>query len=127
MIIDHKLYWMAVSTDEEAQFLSAILNSETARSRVEGLQSEGQFGPRDFDKVMFSLAIPLFDKANQLHARLTVAAQDAEKIASTVDISDCRGFQAVRRLIRKSLQDVGILDQIDVLVSDLLRAPTKRH
>ena len=59
VVIDHKLYWMPVDSEAEAQYLIAILNSETARSRVQKLQSEGQFGPRDFDKVMFQLAHPI--------------------------------------------------------------------
>ena len=127
LVIDHKLYWMPVSSDVEAQFLISILNSETARSRVEVLQSEGQFGPRDFDKVMFSLPIPLFDEANSLHVRLATCAQEAETIAAALDITKCRGFKTIRRLIRKSLQDAGMSEQIDLLVSQLLRAPKKHH
>lgn len=59
-IVDHKLYWAAAAEDE-AYYLVAILNSETARAAVAGRQSRGQWGARDFDKVMLDLPIPKFD------------------------------------------------------------------
>src|SRR5206468_3824256 len=59
-VIDHKLYWAGAGEDE-ARYLEAILNSETARAAVRHLQSRGQWGARDFDKVMLSLPIPVFD------------------------------------------------------------------
>jgi hypothetical protein len=40
-VIDHMLYWAAVQNIGEAQFLTALFNSETARSRVESLQARG--------------------------------------------------------------------------------------
>ena len=49
----------------EARYLVAILNSETARERVEAYQSRGQWGARDFDKVIFNLPIPRFDAEKQ--------------------------------------------------------------
>jgi hypothetical protein len=38
-----------------------------------GLQSRGQWGARDFDKVMFTLPIPRFDSAASLHRDLAKA------------------------------------------------------
>jgi SAM-dependent methyltransferase len=48
MAIDHKLYWSSITTELECNFLTALFNSEAARSRVENLQSRGQWGARDF-------------------------------------------------------------------------------
>lgn len=45
--IDHKLYWSAPADLAEARYLSAVLNSETARFRAAAYQSRGQFGARD--------------------------------------------------------------------------------
>jgi hypothetical protein len=130
IVIDHKLYWMAVAEEAEANYLAAILNSETARSRVEGLQSEGQFGPRDFDKVMLSLPIPRFSGSNLLHRRIAAEAEKAEQIALQVEIGDLQGFQRVRRSIRVALDESGISHKIDQLVAELLdaniRIPTPR-
>src|SRR6185312_10815499 len=66
-VIDHKLYWATCSTQSEAKYILTILNSETARKRAEGYQSRGQWGARDFDKVIFNLPIPRFDEKIKLH------------------------------------------------------------
>ena len=73
-ICEHKLYWAAVAGGSEAHYLEAVLNSECARAAAAHLQSRGQWGARDFDKVMFELPIPRFDPANPLHRRLAQAA-----------------------------------------------------
>ena len=79
-VIDHKLYWAPVQSHEEARYLVAVLTSETARRRVVSLQSRGQWGPRDFDKVMWTLPIAEFDSSNPFHAAL---AED--RVASEID------------------------------------------
>ena len=44
-VLEHKLYWAATGK-REANYLIAILNSETTRSRVAHMQSRGQWGTR---------------------------------------------------------------------------------
>jgi hypothetical protein len=51
-VIEHKLYWSSFANEGEALYLASILNSEVARSRTAALQSRGQWGARDFDKVV---------------------------------------------------------------------------
>jgi hypothetical protein len=125
-IIDHKLYWSKLETEEEARYLQAILNSETARSRVAVYQSRGQWGARDFDKVMFNLPIPRFDENNKLHRDLAEAAQEAEKIAAEVALPENVKFQQARRLVRDALTEAGISRKIDTLVAHLLDGIPKR-
>ena len=60
--------------ENEGHFLAAVLNSEAARSRVAHLQSRGQWGARDFDKVVFELPIPAYDSSSALHQELVLAA-----------------------------------------------------
>ncbi|EQD49500.1 BseRI endonuclease, partial [mine drainage metagenome] len=69
-VIDHKLYWAACSSIDEARYLEAIFNSATLTTRVQPLQSRGLFGPRDFDKYVFQLPIPIYDPAQPAHLRL---------------------------------------------------------
>jgi N-6 DNA Methylase len=127
VVIDHKLYWMPADSEDEARYLIAILNSETARSRVQKLQSEGQFGPRDFDKVMFSLPIPSFSPVEELHRKISITAAEAETAAISVDISAARGFQRVRALIRQHLAETGLSRKIDALVATLLDGHTNER
>jgi hypothetical protein len=50
-VIEHKLYWTALSI-EEGRYLEASLNSDVTRRLVEPRQSRGQWGPRDLDKYV---------------------------------------------------------------------------
>ncbi len=118
--IDHKLYWCKPSSPREAAYLTAILNSETSRSRVAALQSRGQWGARDFDKVIFTLPIPRFDATVALHNELAAAAAEAERIAAAFELPETVKFQRARRLIRDALTESGVAPQIDNLVARLL-------
>jgi hypothetical protein len=85
-VIDHVLYWAAVTDRGEGLYLASILGSETARKKIELLQARGQWGARHFDKVMFKLPIPRFDSKTQLHTELAAAGAEAEKIAAKIDL-----------------------------------------
>lgn len=120
-VVEHKLYWAAVRSEDEARYLEAILNSETARALVAHLQSRGQWGARDFDKVMLSLPIPDFDARLELHRQLAAAAERAEEIGAPVAIG-AAGFVRARGLIREALVANGVAGEIEGLVDDLLVA-----
>jgi hypothetical protein len=104
----------------EAAYLTAILNSETARSKTASLQSRGAWGARDFDKVVFTLPIPRFDPALALHNDLAAAAVAAEQVAAAFQLPESVKFQRARKLIRDALTETGIALKIDDLVARLL-------
>ncbi|MGD9616375.1 MAG: N-6 DNA methylase [Alphaproteobacteria bacterium] len=119
-VIEHKLYWMAPDDSAEGYYLITILNSETARERAAQYQSRGQWGARDFDKVMFNLPIPRFDPKQNLHLALAEAAEHVEGIAAGVALPDGVRFQRARGLVRAALAEAGVSQQIDRLVAELL-------
>jgi hypothetical protein len=119
-VIDHMLYWFAPHDENEADYLAAILNSETARSRAASLQSRGQWGARHFDKVMFTLPIPRFDNKMTLHRQLAAAARRAQAVAVGVRLPEGVKFQSARKHVRGALTQAGIAAQIDALVVQLL-------
>jgi hypothetical protein len=119
-IIDHKLYWMAPSEEAEGRYLAAILNSETARERAEQYQSRGQWGARDFDKVVFNLPIPRFNARERLHLAIAQAAERAEQVAASVELPEGVRFQRARGLVRAALAEAGVAQEIDRLVAELL-------
>lgn len=102
-LVENLLYWCALEQEDEAHYLTAILNSETARSRIEAMQARGQFGARHFDKVMFNLPIPRFEPSNKLHRALAEAGARAEKVAALASLPDDVKFQRARAMIRNSL------------------------
>ena len=119
-LIDHKLYWASISSDDEARYLLSILNSEAVRSRIEQFQSRGQWGARDIDKVIFNLPIPSFDASLRIHQDLAAAGAIAERMANGVALREGEYFTRSRRKIREALADDGIASQIDALVETLL-------
>jgi hypothetical protein len=119
-VIEHSLYWSALTGEKEACYLTALFNSETARARGQSLQARGQFGARHFDKVMFNLPIPRFDASDRLHNAIAEAAGEAEVIAASVPLPENIKFQRARGLVRTALTGAGIAQRIDALVARLL-------
>jgi hypothetical protein len=121
-VIDHMLYWSRLSCQDEGNYICAILNSETARQKAEKYQARGQFGARHFDKVMFNLPIPRFNRANPNHLELARLGLAAEQHVQEIDFSPGERFQSARKIVRVSLSEVGLADEIDTKVGDLLDA-----
>ncbi len=119
-VIDHKLYWMRLDSIEEGHFLATIINSETARKAAEHLQSRGQWGARDFDKVMFTLPIPRFDPSIGAHRAIVSAGEKATECAETVELDRDMYFTTARKRIRDALKKDGVSKKIEALVSKLL-------
>ena len=119
-VIDHKLYWTKPDTEQEAHYLCCLLNSEVTRARAEKYQARGQFGARDFDKVIWNLPIPRSDPKNKLHLQLAAAGAEAEAAALSVELVEGEKFQRARKRVRDALIEQGIAAKIDSLVEKLL-------
>jgi N-6 DNA Methylase len=129
-LIEHKLYWAAVGSAEEARYLVAIFNSGPLFKAVEPLMSEGLFGKRDIDKYVFAAPIPSYDSDDIGHSGLARLGGRAERVAASVDLSDDWGFQKSRRVVREALKEDGVALEIDGAVAELLaigltKAPDK--
>ena len=120
ILVENTLYWTVVSSLDEGRYLTAVLNSETARKRTEPLQSRGQLGPRHFDRYMLQLPIPRFDTHDELHLALASQAAYAEEIAANVELQEGMHFVRARRDIRAALAMDGVAGRIDGLVAQLL-------
>lgn len=119
-LIDHKLYWGAAANLSEAAYLEAILNSATLLARVQPLQARGLFGPRDFDKAVFSVPFPEFSHNIDLHQELASLGRQAQQIAQQVDIAGAATFQSARKLIRAALTADGVGPAIEQAVAQLV-------
>lgn len=118
-IIEHKLYWATANSVGEARYLTAILNSETIRARVEPYQARGLFGARDFDKYVFRVPIPTYDPAVAAHIALAALAEKAESVAAETDLSGVK-FQQARKVVRAALAQDGVAQQIEDAVAALI-------
>ncbi len=81
-VIDHKLFWIACKDVQEANYLLAIINSDTLYESVMPLMSKGQFGARDLQKHLWKLPIPEFDAADPLHLAVSRAGRAAAEAAA---------------------------------------------
>jgi methylase of polypeptide subunit release factors len=66
LIIDQTLYWVVVSTREEALYLTGLLNSEAINLVIEQFQPRGQFGERHVHKLPLG-ATPPFNPLDAGH------------------------------------------------------------
>jgi hypothetical protein len=123
-VIEHKLYWAPVSGIDEARYLTAILNSDVLTQLVRPLQGRGEHNPRDFDKYIFQLPIPLYDQTSPEHQQLVNLAERAEDVAQAVELPSDLAFQALRRRIRAALIDDGVGRIINDLTEAVIRPRT---
>jgi hypothetical protein len=118
-VIDHKLYWAPARSKNEALYLTGILNSDALTLAVRPLQARGEHNPRDFDKYIFQLPVPLFDRDNEDHLILAELADAAEKRVAAMQLPEL-SFQAQRKRVRQALRDDGIAEQVEAKVAKLL-------
>ena len=120
-IIDHKLYWASVSGPEEAHYLLAILNSDALLQLVRPLQARGEHNPRDFDKYVWRMPIPIYNPDDQLHQRIVALGFSAKSVADNQTLPS-QSFQAVRRRVRQALNSEGVGAAMDGAVHELFTA-----
>lgn len=118
-VVEHKLYWAAVDSFDEAKYLTAVLNSPALLRFVQPLQGRGEHNPRDFDKYVWQAPIPLYDPQRPAHRTLVDLAGEAETVVAELELPR-QSFQALRRLARVELNRTGIADRIDTLVTGML-------
>ncbi|MEW6217893.1 MAG: hypothetical protein AB1543_09480, partial [Candidatus Bipolaricaulota bacterium] len=119
-IAEHGLYWAAVKDRSEGLYLCSVLNSDVLRERIASRQVKGQWGARHFDKLPVSAPIPEFEPRDALHQKLVEAGERAEQVASTVSVEEVTHFVRARQLIRRALEDAGLLAETNALVLELL-------
>jgi hypothetical protein len=123
-VVDVKLYWAPCRTLEEADYLAAILNSETVNAAIKPFQSVGLLGERDIHKKLLELPIPLFKPKNSEHSELArlgeVARQKAEQAVHSAHFPATSSIARKRGFVRDFLQNE--LKEIDGLVQILLSA-----
>lgn len=65
-IIDQTCYWIVVETEEEALYLSGLINSHAIGNAISSFQPEGKFGKRHIHTLVSDI-LPPFNPENALH------------------------------------------------------------
>jgi hypothetical protein len=122
LLVDHKLYWIALRQPSEAHFLTAILNAESSNQAIKPFQSTGLLGERDIHKKLLDLPIPTFNQEISLHQRISACGQQANRQAQAAiadpNFPGSGSLARKRAYIRKALEEK--MAEIDALVRQLL-------
>lgn len=117
-IIEHAVYWAAVNTTDEGNYLVGILNAPVLTDLVRPLMSYGK-DERHIDKAVWKLPIPTYDPDNTLHHDIATTAQElTTEIASMTFTSDY--FVTIRRCVRKHITESPAGHHLNSAVADLL-------
>lgn len=112
-VLDQTLYWIVVDGEEEAAYLTGVVNSAVLRETIDGFIPEGAFGPRHLHTLP-SKTIPQFDPADVTHMRVAAAVQAlASDVVALATRPECAGlFQASDGLASRR-------SRLRALISDL--------
>lgn len=120
LIVDHKLYWLACDSAEEAHYVCAFLNAASVNEAIKPFQSMGLMGERDIHKKVLDLPIPSFDPRIRKHQQLArLGAKAAAAVGRASESEEARSGLARRRhKARNSI--IEERKEIDRLVLELL-------
>lgn len=116
-VADTSTYIYEKDKEMEPHYLCAILNSNVLNEAIKPLQPKGLFGERAIHRRPFMYAIPVFDKNNSLHVKLTeISKRCHAKLASQKFAKKSIGGlrKEAKICVRKQIEE------IDDLVSELL-------
>ena len=118
VVIEHAVYWAAVSTAGEGHYLVGILNTPSLTELVRPLMSYGK-DERHIDKAVWKLPIPTYDPADPVHTEISQLSRDLVTEIGQMTFRSSN-FVTIRREIRKHLTTGLAGQRLDSLVSALL-------
>ncbi|HNQ59506.1 MAG TPA: N-6 DNA methylase [Bacteroidales bacterium] len=74
-ICESKSYVYYLNNENEAYYLTALLNSSVPNFLMKDFQTKGLFGPRDIHKKILNIYFPKFDENNKLHLSLAALSK----------------------------------------------------
>ena len=126
VIVDHLLYWITATTNEEAFYLLAVINSDELAGAVNPLTTPNWAGKvRDLHKHLWKLSIPEYDAADPTHAVVADAGRQAA-VGVERELEKLRearpGYTVTiaRREIRKWLRESAEGQRVEEVVGVLL-------
>ena len=117
-LIEHAIYWAAVSTTSEGHYLVGILNTPSLTELVRPLMSYGK-DERHIDKVVWRLPIPTYDPDDPIHTEIAALARELAAEISAMSFRS-ENFVTIRRDVRRHLTNSPAGQRLDALVGALL-------
>ena len=119
VLIENGLYWAATSTEDEADYLCAILNAPLTTELARPFMSYGK-DERDIEKHIWQLPVPEFNSGDETHVALAKLAREAQSLTEQMSIDPRLHFSASRRRLRQALDQSTAMQQINEIVFELL-------
>jgi len=105
-IAESKTYYFETDNEQEAHYLSAILNSKTIDNIIKPLQTRGLWGARDIHKRPLMTPIPKFSKSNSKHVELgTLGKKCSKKLPSILKDMKIKKIGTLRSAVRERLNE----------------------
>ena len=133
-VVDYVLFQTICSSEAEASYLLAVVNSDELATAAETFMARGLFGARHFQKQGWKLPIPRYDADDPLHVLLSklgaTAEQECQALIVQSDImtkpaGDAQS-RAARRLLRHEWQpNSETALEIEEAVAELLSNPAQ--
>ena len=111
LIVDQTLNWAHLETEEQAVYLSGLLNSEAINEKIESFQPKGAFGKRHIHSLPFAVTPrynsddpvhqQVVERTRQLLAEYELRKSGDEKLRLMLDPN--RGTLAIRRKFIKTI------------------------
>jgi hypothetical protein len=118
-IIANGLYWSAMRSEDEANYLSGVLNAPITTELTQPLMSYGK-DERHIHKHVWELPIPEFDPTNASHRRIAELSVECESLVAKFEIGPNLHFAATRRHIREYLQTTDTGRELGELVFEMI-------
>ncbi|NAZ13453.1 MAG: N-6 DNA methylase [Desulfurococcales archaeon] len=116
-VAESATFFYETNSEDEAHYLSAILNSDIINDAIKPLQPKGLYGERAIHRRPFMFPIPRFDPNNPIHRRLADLSKICHAKVSRM-IFTGRSVASKRKRVRETLKKE--IDEINKLVSQLL-------
>ena len=128
-IVENILNWITCSSEDEAHYLAAIINSDQLYDAVKPLMPKGQFGARHVHKHLWRLSIPEFDGGDSLHVSIADAGRQAaagverelgnlrQRYATRLTVTIAR--REIRKWLRESAEGQRVEEVVGVLLGGM--------
>lgn len=118
-LVSGNLYWASMSSEEEADYLCAVLNAPATTEALRPLMSYGK-DERDIHKHVWQLPIQKYDPENATHQRVVQLGRALEKKASAFQLDSALHFAASRRHIRELLKGTPEGEELNDIAYEML-------
>jgi hypothetical protein len=131
IVIDQTIYWTIVETEDEALYLSAILNSPALNKKIDSFQPQGIFGKRHIHTLPKEF-IPKYDNKNPDHITLITCTRKlifSLKINTDIKwLNPNNGPIAYRRRkIVQAMKELPLFDSYSSICNKILRNNVRNH